>query len=219
MLQVRPARTVDLPGLAIVLHDAFSAKLHRIFDRDPDTVRAILEATYAGPVGRGYDGVLVAERSGRVVGTLVIEPVYRTAAENRIFERFIINKLGLPRVLWAAFLLWLLGHNPDNGEAHVTDVAVAPDAQGEGIGAQLMDAAEQWARDHDRDRLTLWVAANNTPAIRLYEKTGYHIARTRSSWLLRLTFGIKDWHFMERSLDVPPLALPATTSDSARRDD
>ncbi len=214
MLQVRPARTVDLPGLAIVLHDAFSAKLRRLFGQDPDTVRAILEATYAGPVKRGYDGVLVAERAGRVVGTLVIEPVYRTVPENRAFERFIIGRLGLPRVLWAAFLLWLLGHDAQEGEAHITDVAVAPDVQGEGIGAQLMDAAEQWARDHDRERLTLWVAANNPAAIRLYEKTGYHIVRTHSSWLLRLAFGIKDWHFMQRNLDTPPLALPAPDSAS-----
>lgn len=205
MLRVRSARAVDVPGMATVLQDAFSEKLGAIFSKQPGEVRDLLEAIYSGPVRRGYDGILVAERSGRVVGALVIEPMYHTAEENRSFENYAVRMLGLPRMLWAAFLLWLLSHTPEDGEAHITDVGVAPDCQGEGIGTQLMAHAEQWAHTHGRTRLTLWVAATNTTAIHLYQKAGFTIARTRSNWLLRLAFGIRHWHFMEKKL---PLALP-----------
>lgn len=205
MLRVRSARAVDMPGIATVLQDAFSEKLSVIFSKEPDYVRDLLETIYSGPVRRGYDGILVAERDGRVVGTLVIEPVYHTAEENRSFENYAVRMLGLPRMLWAGFLLWLMAHKPADGEAHIADVGVAPDCQGEGVGTQLMAHAEQWAHTHGRDRLTLWVAANNAAALHLYEKSGFTIAETRSNWVLRLAFGIRDWHFMEKKL---PLALP-----------
>lgn len=205
MLRVRSARTVDMPGIATVLQDAFSEKLSVIFSKKPGHVRDLLEAIYSGPVRRGYDGILVAERDGRIVGTLVIEPMYHTVEENRSFENYAVRMLGLPRMLWAGFLLWLMAHKPEDGEAHIADVGVAPDCQGEGIGTELMAHAEQWAHTHGRERLTLWVAATNENALRLYEKSGFTIAETRSNWILRLAFGIRDWHFMEKSL---PLALP-----------
>lgn len=213
MVRIRAARTVDMPGLATVLQDAFSEKFGVIFGNNPDSVHDLLEVIYSGPVQRGYDGVLVAEREGRVVGTLVIGPVYHTEAESRVFESTAVRKLGLPRMLWAAFLLWLLSHTPQPDEAHITDVGVAPDCQGEGIGTHLLAQAEQWAQAHQRRRLTLWVAATNARAIRLYEKTGFTVAHTRSNWLLRLTFGIRHWHFMEKRLPSALPALPAPSTE------
>lgn len=212
MLRIRAARTVDLPGLAAVLQDAFNDKLRVMFSKQPEKVRELLEMVYTGPVTRGYDGVLVAERDGRVVGTLVIEPMYHTPAESRAFENFAVRELGLPRVLWGAFLLWVISHTPEPDEAYVSDVGVAPDCRGQGIGMQLLTHAEDWAREHGRTRLTLLVAATNDAAIGLYEKAGFTIKETRSNWLLRLTFGIRHWYFMEKAL---PKALPASVGAAA----
>lgn len=215
MVRIRAARAVDMPGMATVLQDAFSEKFGVIFGNKPDIVHDLLETIYSGPVQRGYDGVLVAERDGRVVGTLVIGPVYHTEAENRAFENVAVRKLGLPRMLWAAFLMWLLSHTPQQNEAHITDVGVAPDYQGEGIGARLVAQAERWAHAHQRTRLTLWVAATNERAIRLYEKAGFTVAHTRSNWLLRWTFGIRRWHFMEKRLASSLPALPPPPAETA----
>jgi ribosomal protein S18 acetylase RimI-like enzyme len=198
MIRVHPARAVDLPGVAAVLQDAFSEKMALIFSRHPDKVKMLLEAAYIGPVQRGFDGVLVAEQDGRIIGTLLIEPIYYTDKENHAFEHLAVRELGLLRMLRAAFLLWLLGHTPDPDEAYITDVAVAQDCQGQGIGGLLMEHAEEWARAHRRDRLTLWVAETNAPAIHLYETAGYTVTRTRSSLLTQIAFGIRRWHFMEK---------------------
>jgi ribosomal protein S18 acetylase RimI-like enzyme len=204
MIQVRSARVADLPGVAVVLQDAFSDKMRVIFGDQPAKVRKLLEAIYTGPVRRGYDGVLVAELDGRVVGTLLVEPMNYTPEENRIFESTAIREFGIPRMLIAAFLLWLIGHRPGAGEAYISDVAVAMDCQGQGVGQRLMQHAEAWARSHGREQLTLWVAASNAPAIQLYKKSGLSIINTRSSWLTRLAFGIRHWHFMEKQLTSPP---------------
>lgn len=205
MLQIRPARAVDLPGMAAVLQDAFSDKMKVIFGNDREKVVRLLEFIYTGPVKRGYDGVLVADRNGRIVGTLVVEPMYHTDAENQAFERMAMRELGLLRMLRAAFMLWLLSHQPEPDEAYISDVGVASDCQGEGVGTQLLAYAEQWAREHNRRRLTLWVAASNARAIHVYEKAGFTITRTKSSWLTRFVFGIKNWHYMVKSLADAPV--------------
>jgi ribosomal protein S18 acetylase RimI-like enzyme len=201
MLHFRSARMVDLPGVAAVLVEAFSDKLRTVFGSQPERIQRLLEAVYSGPVRRGYDGVIVAESDGRIVGTLVIEPVLRTVSENRAFESLALYELGMPRLLWASFALWLLSHTPEDGDAHIGDVGVAADWQGQGIGQQLMLHAALWARDHDRRRLTLWVAAPNTRAIHVYEKTGFTITETYASWLARAVYGIRHWHFMTQTLD------------------
>ncbi|NLF74978.1 MAG: GNAT family N-acetyltransferase [Chloroflexi bacterium] len=201
MIRVRSARAVDLPGVAAVLEDAFSAKLRVMVSPQPEKVRALIEMSYTGPVQRGYDGLLVAERDGRIVGTLLVGPMYYTPQENRAIEHYAVRALGMPRMLRAAFLLWLISHRAEPGEAHVTDVAVARDYQAQGIGQLLMEYAERWARDHDRARLTLWVAESNQRAIHVYEKAGFSVARTRSNLLTRFFFGIRRWHFMEKRLD------------------
>ena len=59
-----------------------------IFSKQPEKVRALLEEIYTGPVGRGYDGILVAERDGRIIGTLLIEPIYYTHARKPRLRKF-----------------------------------------------------------------------------------------------------------------------------------
>lgn len=210
-IKVRSARVVDLPGVAAVLQDAFSDKMRVIFGDQPEKVRTLLESVYTGPVRRGYDGVLVAESDGRIIGTLLVEPMNYMPEESRVFENIAVREFGVPRMVIAAFLLWLIGHRPANGEAYISDVAVAPDCQGAGVGQQLMLHAEQWARNHHRKRMTLWVAASNAPALHVYEKSGLVIIRTRSSRLTRFAFGIQHWHFMEKSLkSTEPSSLIVT---------
>ncbi len=201
MLRVRSARLADLPAVAVVLEDAFNDKMRMIFGKQSEKTRALLENIYTGPVRRGYDGVLVAEWDGRIVGTLLIEPMHHTTPENRAFVHIATRELGMLRVLMASFLLWLVGHEPEPGEAYISDVGVAADCQDQGIGQQMMRQAELWAINRRRSRLTLWVAATNERAIHVYEKAGFSIQRTKSSWLTQLAFGIRHWYFMEKTLN------------------
>ncbi len=202
-IQVRAARLVDLPGVAAALQDSFSDKMEIIFSRDPSKVRSLIEASYTGPIQRGYDGILVAERDGRIVGTLVLEPIYYTTRETRNFENLAVRELGMPRMLWTSFMLWLIGHTPEPGEAYISDLGVIPDYQGQGVGQLLLDHAETWARERGRDRLTLWVAGGNARAIHVYQKAGLKTARSRSSILTMLTLRIRQWHFMAKDLKEP----------------
>ena len=58
---------------------------------------------------------------------------------------------------------------------HVSDIVVAPGAEGCGVGAALMAAAEDWARARGFRLLTLHVFEGNTRARALYERLGYRL--------------------------------------------
>lgn len=56
---------------------------------------------------------------------------------------------------------------------HISDLAVAPAHEGRGVGKALLAHAEQWARDHQCQLVTLAVLPGNERARRLYEAAGY----------------------------------------------
>ena len=55
----------------------------------------------------------------------------------------------------------------------LTSVAVLPDAHGQGVGSELVQAAEQSTREAGRARIRLEVRADNASAQKLYERAGY----------------------------------------------
>jgi GNAT superfamily N-acetyltransferase len=72
-----------------------------------------------------------------------------------------------------------LEHHTDyfNGErhGHVGMIAVTETAEGHGVGAALLGAAEAWSRDQGYTRLTLNVFEANVRARRVYERAGYRV--------------------------------------------
>ncbi len=58
---------------------------------------------------------------------------------------------------------------------HVSDIVVAPAAEGRGVGAALMAAAEDWGRAHGFRLLSLHVFDTNRRARALYERLGYKL--------------------------------------------
>ena len=56
---------------------------------------------------------------------------------------------------------------------HVSDIVVAPRAQGRGVGQRLMAAAEDWARSRGYRLLSLHVFDGNARARAFYRQLGY----------------------------------------------
>lgn len=56
---------------------------------------------------------------------------------------------------------------------HISDIAAAPGAEGQGIGHALLDFTDDWAREHKCHLVTLAVFPGNTRAVQLYEQCGY----------------------------------------------
>jgi GNAT superfamily N-acetyltransferase len=69
-------------------------------------------------------------------------------------------------------------------DAWIGGVGIVAGRRGEGIGKELMRAAEENARARDVKRLWLEVLVQNEPAIGLYEKLGYRRIRGLELWSL-----------------------------------
>lgn len=62
---------------------------------------------------------------------------------------------------------------------HLGMIAVADGAEGRGVGAALMTAAEAWALDRGYRKLTLNVFEENARARQLYERFGFKVETVR----------------------------------------
>jgi ribosomal protein S18 acetylase RimI-like enzyme len=73
-----------------------------------------------------------------------------------------------------------------SGESHghIGMLAVAPAAEGRGVGRLLMDAAERWAQDRGFGKLTLNVFEDNRRARAVYEHLDYRAETVRYVKLL-----------------------------------
>jgi aminoglycoside 6'-N-acetyltransferase len=75
--------------------------------------------------------------------------------------------------------LWLRRPRAVRGSARIPrievdlGVAVAEGWRGHGVGTALLQAAETWARERGAERMSLELDAENTGALRLYERMGY----------------------------------------------
>ncbi len=69
---------------------------------------------------------------------------------------------------------WLVGD-----EIQILNLAVAPEERGRGVGKLLLDAVLAEARERGLRRVTLEVAADNAPGIRLYRSAGFSIVGRR----------------------------------------
>ena len=61
---------------------------------------------------------------------------------------------------------------------HIVEIAVSQRHQGEGVGAQLLHAAEDWGREQGADLASLEYLASNQRAAVFYERLGYRAGST-----------------------------------------
>jgi ribosomal-protein-alanine N-acetyltransferase len=85
--------------------------------------------------------------------------------ENK-FAKYVVLKNGNSIVGYGG--MWVI-----IDEAHITNVAVHPDARGLGAGDIIVDALFRICRKHKVTGITLEVRSSNFVAINLYEKHGF----------------------------------------------
>jgi len=87
-------------------------------------------------------------------------------------------------------------------EAHITNIAVAPEHRRKGIGEKLMRHALEMAKSKGVRKVTLEVRQGNIPAQNLYRKFGFKLLGVRKEYYTdtgedALIMGITDLQSME----------------------
>jgi ribosomal protein S18 acetylase RimI-like enzyme len=81
--------------------------------------------------------------------------------------------------LWGLSLASVVG--PESG--HITQICVAPDVHGTGVGYELLRRSLVTLREHGSRRISLTVTAANREAVELYERMGFRTRRTFSAYV------------------------------------
>jgi ribosomal protein S18 acetylase RimI-like enzyme len=76
-------------------------------------------------------------------------------------------------------LVWTIDFFTGAKNCHISDLAVAPDHDGRGVGSRLLAFAEDWARRSGCRFVTLGVFPGNARARALYERHGYGVELLR----------------------------------------
>ena len=145
MLQIRKLSTNDsLEELTSLLHRAY-ARLGAM-----GLNYTAVNQTPAMTAKRASGGqCFIAELSGKLVGTIVVQPTYATN-DCEYFTR--------------------------QGVAAVHQFGVEPEVQGQGLGRALLFACEAWAREHGYNELAMDTAEQAKHLISLYSRLGYKSA-------------------------------------------
>ena len=111
------------------------------------------------------------------------EPDMMTATDTKILEGEILNPPADGAIFIAendqniplGFIQMNRGSDYYNKEpfAHITNIIIAPEAEGQGIARLLITKGEEWAREQGFGWVTLSVFAQNTHAREVYRHLGF----------------------------------------------
>lgn len=200
-ISYRHARPDDLPGMAAVFLAAFPESVRHYVGHVIPT--RVMEDLFAVALDVEPDAAFVAERDGRIAG-YILAPARLSAiisgARRRLGAfawRWLTGRYGIGlRPVGVALrnaVAFLHDARPaDNlaSDARILSVAVHPDAQGHGIGGELLRLGLRYLISRGEKRVRLEVRPGNAPAVHLYQKLGFSIrgrtCDTQGEWLVML---------------------------------
>lgn len=142
-------------------------RLHRLTQQDVEAVsglaRIVWQATYPALISQAQIDAMLADRyaAGRILAQLD-DPNHAWWGARQ----------GEALVGFAHAVL-------DGTDCKLDKLYVHPDCQRQGIGAALLHAVQDWAKQQQARRLWLQVNRGNAQAIAAYLKYGFHIAESR----------------------------------------
>jgi ribosomal protein S18 acetylase RimI-like enzyme len=103
-------------------------------------------------------------------------------ASRRLYARWLQNSLADPtvRIIVArreGHVAGFVTIQPHGEIMHLVLLGVAPEARGQGIGVQLVEAAVAAAVTYGSTRLDVVTQGRNVGAVRTYERAGFHVAK------------------------------------------
>lgn len=194
---IREAESEDANMIAKVLVDSLPDKFDAIFGEKLKEGRKALAEDYA--LRKDFEGVFVAEVDGNVVG--VIELSTKDTKKSRTGSlRPYFTPLGFFGTIRAFLAFMILEEKIDENGCYVESIAVSKHFRRRGIGKLLMRKAEEFAKEKQKEYISLYVASDNDIARRLYRKTGFLEIDKENSILLKIFLGKQIFVLMRKPL-------------------
>jgi ribosomal protein S18 acetylase RimI-like enzyme len=180
-IRIRPARPDDAPLAAAIFRLSLDHLADYLFGADGRATEVALIRLFSLDAGRfGYGSAFVAERNRQPLGMLVAFPGADLNRLNLSVVRYLPRALGWNLFGFVARSLSLANiKEAEADEYYVSNLAILPAAQGQGLGKHLLLHADEQARKLGLAKCSLTVAIENRAAQRLYKRQGYEIVFTK----------------------------------------
>jgi ribosomal protein S18 acetylase RimI-like enzyme len=204
-LIIRPSRPEDAKPAALLLHLARGRVGEYVFGNgSPAKTLEVLERLFLVRTNRfGRDHAFVAEKDGGVAGLLLSHPARIMPRLDMLTAAPLLKILGCSELLRLTVRMLPLagGKEAERDEYYVSDLAVLPHFQGQGIGTRLLAFAEEQAAKHGLRKCSLIVALGNDAARHLYLRVGYRVVETVTYSRLQQRSGERGHQRMMKMLD------------------
>ncbi|WP_261807317.1 GNAT family N-acetyltransferase [Lapidilactobacillus luobeiensis] len=168
---IRPAVLTDAPqAMPILMQIIHDMEIPIVQEIGETKTEALFEAAFAAPDYRyGYRQMLVYvdDATQNVLGICVGYPAAKEATIDAALQPY-LAQFDLPSELR---LFTDVEARP--GEWYLDSLAVAPAAQGQGIGGQLLDFLPAWLKEQGETVISLNVDLGNPKAKQLYSHHGF----------------------------------------------
>jgi ribosomal protein S18 acetylase RimI-like enzyme len=203
-LTIRPAAPADADLLARLIYLTMGIEADWLFghEKGQPTLQVMADLSRLSENRVSHTLAHLAEWHGQVAGLLLAYPGGRLTRLNFMTGWSLLKTLGLFPTLRLARIQSDYGDlkETEADEFYVSNVAVFPDFEGQGIGSRLMAYAEELALASGFLKCSLIVAFNHEHARRLYERLGYKVIRTCLSDHPKVAEGSGGYHRMVKTL-------------------
>lgn len=207
-LTIRPAGLTDSDLSTRLIYLTMGIEADWLFGQEKGhpTLKVIADLFLCKNNRVSHSLVHLAERDGQVVGLLLAYPGERLSKLNWLTGWCLLKIVGLPATIRLARMQSAYGDliEAESDEFYISNLAVFPDFEGQGIGTQLMAYAEELARASGLQKCSLIVAFGHEHACTLYEHLGYKIVRSYLSAHPKVAEGSGGYHRMVKLLTPPP---------------
>ncbi|MCP1275630.1 GNAT family N-acetyltransferase [Leuconostoc citreum] len=140
-------------------------------------------------VSENNNQLIIAHQNTNIYGCLFYSSKEAGSSLYDAIKKFYSGTTRLKVILF--FLI--LGYKPLGNETYIEFLVVSNKCRRQGVGTQLIKYCQ---RQLLTKKLTLYVAAENTRAIKLYQKNNFVVRKVQHSMLSRICVNHEKWCFM-----------------------
>lgn len=181
----------NLQQSADIIIEAFGDQYRRMFAIDLARLKPFVE------FGLKTNETWVLEGS-ETMGVLILEHKFHKGAGYSATFKILLKSIPFWSVIYSARYI-LAPRISLKDSVHIDQIAVGRDFQNQRIGAQLLQFAQDRAKELGFCSINLRVRADN-PAINLYKRFGFEVYREISSAIFSNTLGCKTVVYMIKNL-------------------
>jgi len=204
-ISIQPSSPTIAPLAAELLYLTMGHTADYLFGGDdPLAARRTLERLFRVPSTYfSYQYTDTILLSGKVAGLVLAYPGKTLSALELPTAWRLLQSVGFAaftRFLWRVLPFANIKEAEDD-EFFISNLAVLPECQGQGLGTAMLAACDQKARERGFTKVSLTVDVENRRAFALYQRTGFQVVSTQQIEPLRRRYGYQGLHRMVKELE------------------